>query len=220
VCIIFVVGYLMRWKIKHYWLMMNLTNRFKIQNGVVSFGAFWGEILLRNKVQLLDLIFWFWPKLIKLTFTMMVQDCCDFVLKYFKPCLSFSWNYSWFMQYMNSDNGDFFNVRLPLGMHFESFHLILVYIFDVNYYVIIWFFFFVLSFVCSCLWFLFTNYMMAFTALKGKKQCLPLRFLFWDDADWIAYLTMGCEYKHRNQNPCSIVVKIMNIFTYIFFLTF
>jgi hypothetical protein len=91
-------------------------------------------------VQLLDLASQLWPTLIKLPFIMMVQDHCDFMFKYLKPCLSSSRNYSWFMQYMNSDNGDFFNVRLPLDMHFESFLLILVYIFDVKYYVMIWFY--------------------------------------------------------------------------------
>jgi len=132
--------------------------------------SFWGEILLKNKVQLLDLAFWLWLALIKLPFMRMVRVLYDFMFKYSKLCLSSSsWNYSWFMQYMNSDNGDHLNARLPLGMHSKSFHLILVHNFNVNYYVIIWFHFFVLSFVCGCLWFLFIDYAMMFLTLKGRK---------------------------------------------------
>jgi hypothetical protein len=29
-----------------------------------------------------------------------------------------------------------------------------------------------------------------------------------------------CEYRDRSQKPCWIVVKILNFFTYVFFLTF
>ncbi len=150
----------------------------------------------------MNLASWLWLALIKFPFMKTVWDHYDFMLKHSKPCLSFSLqNYSWFMQYMNSDNKDFRNVRPLLGMHFESFYFILVYISNVNYYVIIWFHFFVLSFVCNCLWFLFIDYVMAFVALKGRKQCLPLRFLFRDDVDLIAYLTMDhpkSSKKRRN----------------------
>ncbi len=139
----------------------------------------------------MDLAFQLWPTLIKLPFTRTIRDHYDFMLKYSKPFLSyFLQHYSWFMQYMNSDNGDLSNVMFLLGRHFESFHFISVYIFDVNYYVIIWFHSFVLSFVCNCLWFLFTNYVTTFAVLKRRQQCPPLRFLFQDDTDLIAYLTM------------------------------
>ncbi len=139
----------------------------------------------------MDLAFWLWLALIKFPFMRMVRNHYDFMLKYSKPYLSsFSWNYSWFMQYMNNDNGDLLNARPPLGMHSESFHLILVYIFYVSYYIIVWFHFFALSFVYSCLWFLFTNYVMTLVALKRRKQFLPLKFLFRDDVKLITYLTM------------------------------
>jgi hypothetical protein len=153
--------------------------------------SFWGEILSRNKVQLLDLASRLWPTLIKLFFARTIQDHYDFMLKNSRPCLSFSSrNYFWFMQYMNNDDGDLLNARLPLGIHSKSFHLILVHNFDVNYYVIIWFHSFVLSFACSCLCLLFTDYMTMFVTLKGRKQCPPLIFLFQDDVDLIAYLTV------------------------------
>jgi hypothetical protein len=83
---------------------------------------------------------------------------------------------------MNNDNGDLFNAMFFLCMHSKSFHFILVHNSNVNYYVIIWFHSFVVSFVCNCLWFLFIDYAMTVAALKGRK-CPPLRFLFRDDAD-------------------------------------
>jgi hypothetical protein len=56
---------------------------------------FRGEILSKNKVQLLDLAFQLWPTLIKLPFARMVRDHYNFMLKYYKPCLSSSLrNYS------------------------------------------------------------------------------------------------------------------------------
>jgi len=114
--------------------------------------SFKGEILSRNKVQLLDLASWLWLAIIKFPFMRIVWDHYDFMLKHSKPCLSSSSrNYSWFMQYMNSDNRALCNVRPPLGMHSESFHLISIYIYDVNYYVIIWFhFLYWVLFVVAC----------------------------------------------------------------------
>ncbi len=65
--------------------------------------SFRGEILSRNKVQLLNLASWLWLAFIKLPFARIVQDHYDFMLKYFMPCLSSSSrNYCWFMQHMNS----------------------------------------------------------------------------------------------------------------------
>jgi hypothetical protein len=42
----------------------------------------------------------------------------EFLVTYSKPCLIlFSPNYSWFKQYMKSDNGDINIIQLPLGMN-------------------------------------------------------------------------------------------------------
>jgi hypothetical protein len=103
-------------------------------------------------------------------------------------CLSsFSWNYFWFMQYIVTMG--IFLMRGSLWVCTLN-HFILVYNSNINYYIIVRFHSFVPSFVCSYLWFLFTNFVTVFATLKGRKQCLPLRFLFQDDADSIAYLTM------------------------------
>jgi hypothetical protein len=78
--------------------------------------SFRGEILSRNKVQLLNLASWLWLALIKFPFMKTVWNHYDFTFNHSKPCLSSSsWNYSWFMQYMNSDDRDFHNVKVPFG---------------------------------------------------------------------------------------------------------
>ncbi len=65
--------------------------------------SFKGEILSRNKVQLLNLASWLRPTLIKLPFTRIIQDHYDSMLKYSTPCLSYSLqNYCWSMQRVNS----------------------------------------------------------------------------------------------------------------------
>ncbi len=69
-----------------------------------------GELLSKNKVQLLDLAFHLWPTLIKLHSMSIIWDHYDVLVKYSKPCLNTSsHNYSWFMQYMNYDNGNLIN---------------------------------------------------------------------------------------------------------------
>ncbi len=98
-----------------------------------------GELLSKNKVQLLDLAFHLWPTLIKLHSMSIIWDHYDVLVKYSKPCLSyFLRNYSWFMQYMNCDNGDLVNTQPSLGMHSESFHLFSFFIFQVISYFICW----------------------------------------------------------------------------------
>lgn len=48
-----------------------------------------------------------------------------------------------------------------------------------------------LSFVCSWLCLLFSYYVMVFVALKGRKECLTLKFLFRDNINIVAYLTFN-----------------------------
>jgi hypothetical protein len=72
--------------------------------------SFKGELLSKNKVQLLDLASHLWPTLIKLPSMSIIRNHYDVLVKYSKPHLnSSSQNYFWFMQYMNYDNGDFIN---------------------------------------------------------------------------------------------------------------
>jgi hypothetical protein len=86
--------------------------------------SFKGELLSKNKVQLLDLAFHLWLALIKFPLINTIRDHYDVFVKYSKLRLSSSLqNYSWFMQYMNYDNDDPINAQPSLGIHFESFHL-------------------------------------------------------------------------------------------------
>jgi hypothetical protein len=48
----------------------------------------------------------------------------------------------------------------------------------------------VLTFVCSWFGSLFTNYTTMFVTLKGRKQCWPFRFLFWDATNVVTFFTM------------------------------
>ncbi len=90
--------------------------------------SFRGQMLLKNKVQWLDLASPLWPPLVGLPLAKMVQVHYDFMVKYSKLCLnSSSKNYYWFLQYMGSDNGDVCNVLpfLSILNHFISlFHFI------------------------------------------------------------------------------------------------
>ncbi len=102
---------------------------------------------------------------------------------------------------MNNNNYNVCNAQSPLNMHFESFQffsnfLILFLSFWINYNVIC-FIVLVVIFVCSWIGCLFTNYMMSFVTLSGRKQCGPLHILFRDGADVISYLIMD---KHRSSN--------------------
>jgi hypothetical protein len=180
--------------------------------------SFKGELLLRNKVQLLDLAFRLWPTLIKLPSTNTIWNHYDVLVKYLKPHLSsYSWNYSWFVQYMNCDNGDFVTAQPSLGMHFESFHQFSFLIFQVIFYFIC-FLLLALSFVCSWFCLLFIDCTMAFVVLKGKKWCLPLRFLFRDNMDIIAYLTITKVLKRRRIDFTLKICIVWELFKVVFHL--
>jgi hypothetical protein len=224
-CIMVVVGYLMARKIKYCWLMMNPIKHLEIWSGVAfCLESFWGELLSTNKVQLSDLAFHLWPALIKLPSMSTIQDHYDVLVKYLKPCLSsYSWNYSWFMQYMNCDNGDPINAQPSLGMHSKS---LFVFIFDLSSHFLSYmlkkicymFFWLALNFVCSWLCLLLTNCMMAFVVLKGKKWCLPLRFLFWNNMDIITYLTITKVIKQGGIDLSIKICIIWRLFKIIFHL--
>jgi hypothetical protein len=85
------------------------------------------KMLLKNKVQCLDLAFHLWPPLVGLPLAKAIQVHYDFIVKYSKPRLSSSSkNYYWFLQYMGSDNGDVRNILPSLGiMYSKSFFFIL-----------------------------------------------------------------------------------------------
>ncbi len=51
----------------------------------------------KNKVQWLDLVFHLWQLLIGLPLTRTIDVHYKIIVKYFKPHLNFSWNYSWFI---------------------------------------------------------------------------------------------------------------------------
>ncbi len=91
--------------------------------------SFKGELLSKNKVQLLDLASHLWPTLIKLLLMSTIRGHYDILVKYCRHHLSSSQNYSWFMQYMNYDNVNPINAQPSLGMHLKSFHLFLFFIF-------------------------------------------------------------------------------------------
>jgi hypothetical protein len=143
----------------------------------------------------LDLAFCLWPILIKLPSMNTIWDHYDVLVKYLKPCLIyFLQNYFWFMQYMNCDNDDPINAQPSLGMHYESFHLFSFFYLSGHFlfymYYVMCFLMSALSFVYSWLCLLFADCATTFAALKGRKQCLPLGLLFWNNANIIAYLTM------------------------------
>ncbi len=80
-------------------------------------------MLLKNKVQWLDLASQLWPLLFELPLVKTIQIHYDRMVKYFKHYLSLSLKiYYWFIQYINNDNGNVHNNQPPLGMEFESFH--------------------------------------------------------------------------------------------------
>ncbi len=55
--------------------------------------------------------------------------------------------------------------------------------------------FLVLTFVCNWFGSLFVKYTTLFVAMKGKKQCLLINFLFQDGANIVVYLSMGSHKK-------------------------
>ncbi len=60
-----------------------------------------------------------------------------------------------------------------------------------------------------CSWFgsLFTKYMTLLIAMKGRKKCLPINFLFLDGANIVAYLSMG---SHKTFNIRRISHCVLN----------
>jgi hypothetical protein len=87
-------------------------------------------MLLKNKVQWLDLTSHFWPPLVGLPLAKKVWVHYEFMVKYFKLCLSSSLkDYSWFFQYMYNDNANVCNTQPFLVMQSKSFHFIFIFIF-------------------------------------------------------------------------------------------
>ncbi len=83
--------------------------------------SFMGLILSENKVQWLDLSLCLWSPLIELSFAKTIWTHYDYMVKYYKPCLSSSSkNYYWFVQYMDNDNGDWCAPKLFNGFKHES----------------------------------------------------------------------------------------------------
>jgi hypothetical protein len=94
--------------IKHCWLMMNPTRRFGIWNGLVFFLNHSGNRCcqrIRCNGWTCHLVC---APLVGLPLAKTVRIHYDFMVKYFKPCLSSSSKkYSWFLYYMYNDNVDF-----------------------------------------------------------------------------------------------------------------
>ncbi len=87
--------------------------------------SFRGHMLSKNKVQWLDLTSCLWPLLLELPLVETVHVHYDYMVKYFKPCLSSSLkNYYWFIQYIYNDYGDVRNNQPP--HYYKSYHLQLV----------------------------------------------------------------------------------------------
>jgi len=88
---------------------------FKCSNPFLE--SFRGEKLSKNKVQRLDLASCLWSTLIGLPLVEIIGVHCEIIVQCSKPHLmSSSLNYSWFIQYMKSDNGESGITQLPLGM--------------------------------------------------------------------------------------------------------
>jgi hypothetical protein len=86
---------------------------------------------------------------------------------------------------MKSDNGQSGIIQLPLGMN--SFYAWGKLIYCVSIFHLWIIFIQLLSFICSWFRLLFANYAMMFAALKGRKWCSPIGFLFWKGDDVVAY---------------------------------
>ncbi len=155
-----------------------------------------------------------------ITIGQKVQVYYDFMVKYSKPRLSSSSkNYYWFLQYMGSDNGDVHNILPFLGiMYSKSFYFILSFWSHFvnhflwhNFYTWLYLFicpcFLVLTFVCNLFGLLFANCAMSFATLKGRKRCWPLNFLFWEDVDVVAYLSMDNHKIRRIWHYLSYFIK-------------
>jgi hypothetical protein len=79
--------------------------------------SFKGQMLLKIKVQWLDLPSHLWPPLVGLPLAKTIRVHYDFTVKYFKlPLSSLSKKYFWFLQYMYIDNANVHNKQPSLGM--------------------------------------------------------------------------------------------------------
>jgi hypothetical protein len=107
--------------------------------------------------------------LVGLLLTKTIGVHYEIIVKYSKlQLMSSSPNYSWFMQYMKSDNGESGITQLPLGMNSSSTSSKLIYcvfvVFDLPLSLLIQFFF-------PYSWFglFFVECATMFVALKGRK---------------------------------------------------
>ncbi len=123
----------------------------------------------KNKVQWLDLTSHLWPTLVGLPLTRTIGVYYEIIIKYSELYLTFSTNYSWFMQYMKNDNGESGITQLPLGMnYFYTWGKLIycVFIFTFGFYLFIQ----LLNFACSWFKLLFMDYVIMFINPKGRKQ--------------------------------------------------
>ncbi len=106
-----------------------IATKFQIEWSFLE--SFNGQMLLKNKVQWLDLASHLWQPLVGLPLAKTTQVHYDFMVKYFKLWLSSSLkNYYWFFQYMGSDNGDVCNILPFLGVKYsKSFYFIISFYF-------------------------------------------------------------------------------------------
>jgi hypothetical protein len=97
--------------------MMNQARPFEIPN--VAIYSLSLLKVLKNKVQWLDLASHLGLILIGLPLTRTISVHYEIIIKYSKPSLASSPNYSWFMQYMKNDNGDIDIIQFSLSMIFS-----------------------------------------------------------------------------------------------------
>jgi hypothetical protein len=129
-----------------------------------------------------------WSTLVGLLLTKTIGIHYEIIVKYSKPQLTSSPNYSWFVQYMKSDNRESGIIQLPLGTNSSSTSSNLIYyvlvVLDLPLSLLIQ----LLNFSCSGFGLLFVECTTMFTTLKGREQCSPIGFLFQEDANVVVYL--------------------------------
>jgi hypothetical protein len=91
---------------------------------------------------------------------------------------------------MKSDNGENGITQLPLGMNYSNTSRKLIYcvfvVLDLPLSLLIQ----LLIFSCSWFGLLFVDYATMFTTLKGRERCSPIGFLFRENANVVASLTI------------------------------
>jgi len=91
---------------------------------------------------------------------------------------------------MKNDNGESGITQLPLGMNSSNTSSRLIYfvfvVLDLPLSLLVQ----LLHFACSWFGLLFANCVTMFATLKGRKRCSPIGFLFREDANVVAYLTI------------------------------